>query len=204
MSGTHAQTVPFVRETMLPEQAPPVTAVGIIGWGRDEPVHGLVQLHRDAGIAVSDLHDPCCDHPLDLRAHLAGHLAERMPRDTGRDRQRRRTRHQRRLLGRHPGPVAAADVRLLSPVSDRARRQHWRSPRWKRCLAGLFPTDPDVCLVGGGAGAGAVRTSAAQASVLYRDLSVPDALAAVGRHDLVAAFRAGRFRDRCTCVQVRL
>ncbi|WP_111734812.1 amino acid ABC transporter permease [Roseovarius amoyensis] len=34
MSDTHAQTVRFVRDTMLPEQAPPATAVGVIGWLR--------------------------------------------------------------------------------------------------------------------------------------------------------------------------
>ena len=34
MSDTHEQTVRFVRDTMLPEREPPVTAVGIIGWGR--------------------------------------------------------------------------------------------------------------------------------------------------------------------------
>ena len=40
MSGTHAHTIPFVRETMLPEQAPPATAVGIIGWGRQNLFSG--------------------------------------------------------------------------------------------------------------------------------------------------------------------
>ncbi len=34
MSGTHAHTIPFVRESMLPEQDPPVSEMGIIGWGR--------------------------------------------------------------------------------------------------------------------------------------------------------------------------
>ncbi len=34
MSGTHAHTVAYVRESMLPEQAPPATEVGIIGWGK--------------------------------------------------------------------------------------------------------------------------------------------------------------------------
>ena len=32
MSDTHAQTVAYVRDTMLPEQAPPATTVGFIGW----------------------------------------------------------------------------------------------------------------------------------------------------------------------------
>ncbi|PLS19930.1 amino acid ABC transporter permease [Neptunicoccus cionae] len=35
MSDTHAQTVAYVRETMLPEQAPPSTAAGPIRWMRD-------------------------------------------------------------------------------------------------------------------------------------------------------------------------
>ena len=34
MSDTHAQTVAFVRDTMLPEKEPPATSVGIIGWLR--------------------------------------------------------------------------------------------------------------------------------------------------------------------------
>ncbi|WP_069301468.1 amino acid ABC transporter permease [Neptunicoccus sediminis] len=35
MSDTHAQTVAYVRDTMLPEQAPPSTAAGPIKWMRD-------------------------------------------------------------------------------------------------------------------------------------------------------------------------
>jgi general L-amino acid transport system permease protein len=35
MSETHAQTVAFVRDTMLPEQAPPVTEAGAIKWLRE-------------------------------------------------------------------------------------------------------------------------------------------------------------------------
>ena len=34
MSGTHSETVAYVRDTMLPEQAPPPSEVGIVGWGR--------------------------------------------------------------------------------------------------------------------------------------------------------------------------
>ncbi|WP_096784602.1 amino acid ABC transporter permease [Rhodobacter sp. CZR27] len=34
MSETHAQTVPFVRETMLPPEAPPVAEAGVIRWLR--------------------------------------------------------------------------------------------------------------------------------------------------------------------------
>ena len=34
MSDTHAHTVAYVRDTMLPEQAPPATSVGIVGWAR--------------------------------------------------------------------------------------------------------------------------------------------------------------------------
>ena len=34
MSDTHAQTVPFVRETMLPEQVPPVAERGAVKWMR--------------------------------------------------------------------------------------------------------------------------------------------------------------------------
>ena len=35
MSDTHAQTVPYVRDTMLPQQTPPVTEVGAIRWVRE-------------------------------------------------------------------------------------------------------------------------------------------------------------------------
>ncbi|MGC9418987.1 MAG: amino acid ABC transporter permease [Rhodovulum sp.] len=34
MSGTHAHTAAYVRDTMLPEQAPPATSVGVLGWMR--------------------------------------------------------------------------------------------------------------------------------------------------------------------------
>ncbi len=34
MSNTHSDTVRFVRETMLTEQAPPITAAGPVGWAR--------------------------------------------------------------------------------------------------------------------------------------------------------------------------
>ncbi|APX90171.1 amino acid ABC transporter permease [Brevirhabdus pacifica] len=34
MSGTHAETVRYVRDTMLPEQAPPLSAAGPIAWVR--------------------------------------------------------------------------------------------------------------------------------------------------------------------------
>ncbi|MGR3760693.1 amino acid ABC transporter permease [Roseobacteraceae bacterium NS-SX3] len=34
MSGTHAHTVAYVRDTMLPEQEPPASEVGVIGWMR--------------------------------------------------------------------------------------------------------------------------------------------------------------------------
>ncbi len=35
MSDTHAQTVSYVRDTMLPQQAPPLTEVGVIKWIRE-------------------------------------------------------------------------------------------------------------------------------------------------------------------------
>ncbi|SIO52825.1 L-glutamine ABC transporter membrane protein /L-glutamate ABC transporter membrane protein /L-aspartate ABC transporter membrane protein /L-asparagine ABC transporter membrane protein [Rhodovulum sp. ES.010] len=35
MSGTHAHTVAYVRDTMVPEQAPPASSVGIVGWLRE-------------------------------------------------------------------------------------------------------------------------------------------------------------------------
>jgi len=40
MSGTHAQTVRFVRDAMLPEQTPPATEVGVIGWLRENLFSG--------------------------------------------------------------------------------------------------------------------------------------------------------------------
>ncbi|SEW47368.1 general L-amino acid transport system permease protein [Cognatiyoonia koreensis] len=48
MSETHAQTVSYVRDTMLPEAAPPVTEVGVIKWMRESlfssPLNGLLTL----------------------------------------------------------------------------------------------------------------------------------------------------------------
>lgn len=35
MSDTHAQTVSYVRDTMLAESAPPTTEVGIVRWLRE-------------------------------------------------------------------------------------------------------------------------------------------------------------------------
>ena len=32
MSGTHAHTVGFTRDTMIPQADPPMTSVGAIGW----------------------------------------------------------------------------------------------------------------------------------------------------------------------------
>jgi len=40
MSGTHAETVRYVRDTMLPEQAPPATEVGAVGWLRENLFSG--------------------------------------------------------------------------------------------------------------------------------------------------------------------
>jgi general L-amino acid transport system permease protein len=40
MSDTHAQTVAYVRDTMLPEQSPPVTEVGAIKWMRENLFSG--------------------------------------------------------------------------------------------------------------------------------------------------------------------
>ncbi|MDF0602648.1 amino acid ABC transporter permease [Psychromarinibacter sp. C21-152] len=40
MSSTHGDTVRYVRDTMLPEQEPPVTSTGIIGWGRENLFRG--------------------------------------------------------------------------------------------------------------------------------------------------------------------
>ena len=34
MSDTHAETVAFVRDTMLPEKAPPAAHIGVVGWAR--------------------------------------------------------------------------------------------------------------------------------------------------------------------------
>lgn len=35
MSDTHAETVAYVRDTMLPEREPPATTVGALGWARE-------------------------------------------------------------------------------------------------------------------------------------------------------------------------
>ena len=48
MSDTHAQTVPFVRDTMLPEQAPPITQTGAIKWMREN----LFSSWFNAGLTV--------------------------------------------------------------------------------------------------------------------------------------------------------
>jgi len=40
MAGTNAKNVAFVRETMLPEKAPPITAIGPIGWARENLFSG--------------------------------------------------------------------------------------------------------------------------------------------------------------------
>ncbi len=40
MSGTHAETVRYVRDTMLPEQHPPATEVGAVGWLRENLFSG--------------------------------------------------------------------------------------------------------------------------------------------------------------------
>ncbi len=40
MSDTHSHSVAFVRETMLPEQAPPATEAGVIKWMRDNLFSG--------------------------------------------------------------------------------------------------------------------------------------------------------------------
>lgn len=42
MSDTHAQTVPFVRDTMLPPAAPPVREAGAVRWLRDNLFSGPV------------------------------------------------------------------------------------------------------------------------------------------------------------------
>ncbi len=42
MSGTHAETVPFVRETMLPQVAPPARQSGAVRWLRDNLFSGPV------------------------------------------------------------------------------------------------------------------------------------------------------------------
>ncbi|MFP7671732.1 amino acid ABC transporter permease [Marivita sp. S0852] len=40
MSDTHAQTVAFVRDTMIPEQAPPASEAGVIKWMRENLFSG--------------------------------------------------------------------------------------------------------------------------------------------------------------------
>ena len=42
MSDTHAQTVPYVRETMLPQQEPPSSQVGAVKWMRENLFNGAV------------------------------------------------------------------------------------------------------------------------------------------------------------------
>ncbi|MBK0329674.1 amino acid ABC transporter permease [Rhodobacteraceae bacterium F11138] len=42
MSDTHAETVTFVRDTMLPEKEPPLSTVGAIGWVRDNLFSGVL------------------------------------------------------------------------------------------------------------------------------------------------------------------
>ncbi len=42
MSDTHAETVTFVRDTMLPQQEPPLTTVGPIGWMRANLFSGVL------------------------------------------------------------------------------------------------------------------------------------------------------------------
>lgn len=44
MSDTHAQTVAYVRETMLPEQEPPLTEVGAIKWIRENLLSGWLNI----------------------------------------------------------------------------------------------------------------------------------------------------------------
>ncbi|MBY6137311.1 amino acid ABC transporter permease [Leisingera sp. XS_AS12] len=48
MSGTHAHTVAYVRDTMLPEQAPPASEVGPIGWMR----HNLFSTWVNTGMTL--------------------------------------------------------------------------------------------------------------------------------------------------------
>ncbi len=40
MSNTHADTVLYVRETMLPQQTPPTTSIGAVGWARENLFSG--------------------------------------------------------------------------------------------------------------------------------------------------------------------
>lgn len=42
MSEVHAHTVGYVRETMLPQQAPPATTVGVVGWVRQNLFSGAL------------------------------------------------------------------------------------------------------------------------------------------------------------------
>ncbi|AHC99514.1 amino acid ABC transporter permease [Leisingera methylohalidivorans] len=51
MSGTHSHTVAFVRDTMLPEQAPPASEVGAIGWAR----HNLFSSWFNAILTIASL-----------------------------------------------------------------------------------------------------------------------------------------------------
>ena len=42
MSDTHARTVAYVRDTMLPEQAPPVSQIGVVKWLRENLFNGVI------------------------------------------------------------------------------------------------------------------------------------------------------------------
>lgn len=44
MSGTHAQTVSYVRDTMLPEKEPPVTERGVVKWIRENLFSGWLNI----------------------------------------------------------------------------------------------------------------------------------------------------------------
>lgn len=44
MSDTHAQTVPFVRDTMLPEAEPPARERGIVKWMRENLFSGWLNI----------------------------------------------------------------------------------------------------------------------------------------------------------------
>ena len=42
MSDTHSRTVAYVRDTMLPEQAPPVSQIGAVKWLRENLFNGVI------------------------------------------------------------------------------------------------------------------------------------------------------------------
>ena len=44
MSDTHAQTVAYVRETMLEQKEPPITETGAIKWLRENLFSGAVNI----------------------------------------------------------------------------------------------------------------------------------------------------------------